>query len=263
MWRLMARLDLWDSPQTSEEDLAGWGRVLCVAPHPDDEALGGGGTLARLASLGNEVGVAWVSDGAGSHPNSLRYAAPKLAELREREARESGALLGVKPENLYFLRLTDGALPFPQDANWALSVENARKVLERFRPDTLLLPWRRDPHRDHRATWTMWAQAATFAPPMRRLEYLVWAFERAAQDEWPDTSEASALRVAVSDFLPRKRAAIAAHASQTTHLIDDDPMGFWLSPAVLKHFDTPDEAFIAPFYSSPELGETALPAFER
>jgi len=263
MWRLMARLDLWDSPKTGEEALLGWGRVLCVAPHPDDEALGCGGTLARLASLRNEVGIAWVSDGAGSHPNSRRFAAPKLANLREAEAKESAACLGVKPENLYFLRLLDGALPFRGDALWPLAVESARGVLEAFRPDTLLLPWRRDPHRDHRATWTMWAQAATFGPPMRRLEYLVWAFERAAQDEWPDTSEASALRVAVPNFLPRKRAAIAAHASQTTHLIDGDPTGFWLSPEVLSHFDTPDEAFITPFDSRPELGETSLPAFER
>lgn len=259
----MAQLELFGAPIIGEEELNLWGRVLCVAPHPDDESLGCGGTLARLRFLGHQVGVAWVSDGAGSHPNSARYAAPKLAQLREREARAAAQTMGVEEENLFFMGLPDGDLPFPEDARFREAVGAASEVLRRFAPDTVLLPWRRDPHRDHRATWFIWTCALESFGQMGRMEYLVWAFERAAQEEWPDSSEATAIRVDVSAFQEQKRAAIDAHASQTTHLIDDDPTGFWLSPQVIAHFERPFEAFICPFDSRIERGEAARPAFER
>ena len=42
----------------------------------------------------------------------------------------------------------------------------------------------------------------------------------------------------------KKRRAIAAHRSQTTHLIDDDPAGFLFSQIDLAHFDLPHEFFL-------------------
>ena len=36
-------------------------KILVVAPHPDDETLGVGGTIAKLASEGHEVHVLVVS----------------------------------------------------------------------------------------------------------------------------------------------------------------------------------------------------------
>ena len=42
----------------------------------------------------------------------------------------------------------------------------------------------------------------------------------------------------------RKRHAIQAHRSQMTGLIDDDPHGFQLPPALLAQFDHPREIFL-------------------
>ena len=39
------------------------GRVLVVAPHPDDESLGCGGTIARLTGQSGTVQIAMVTDG--------------------------------------------------------------------------------------------------------------------------------------------------------------------------------------------------------
>ena len=258
---MSAPLEILRAPLAPTSVIADWGATLCVAPHPDDEALGCGGTLALLASQGHRVGVAWVSDGGLSHPNSPSHPRPKLAALREREALNSIRELGLNAANGFFQRLPDGALPFPGDANFGEAVSSAREVLARFEPRTLLLPWRRDPHRDHRASWLIWSTAARDLK-LQRLEYLVWAFERAAPDEWPREDEARAFRLDVGAALARKRAAIGAHASQVSDLIADDPSAFRLSSEVLAHFDTSYESWIVPHDNAPERGVTNKPEFE-
>ena len=250
-------LDIWNAPLQTPDN---WGATLCVAPHPDDEALGCGGTLARLASSGARVGIAWVSDGGLSHPNSPSHPRAKLAALRENEARQSAQTLGASPT--FFQRLPDGELPFPGDAGFDEAVASARQILTEFAPQTLLLPWRRDPHRDHRASWLIWSTAAQHHT-LQRYEYLVWAFERAAQSEWPRADEARAFRVDIAQFLTRKRAAIEAHASQVSDVIADDPTAFQLSREVLAHFDKPLESWIAPFANAPENGINQRPNFEK
>jgi LmbE family N-acetylglucosaminyl deacetylase len=50
--------------------------------------------------------------------------------------------------------------------------------------------------------------------------------------------------VAVEAHLPAKRRAIAAHRSQISRMIDDDPDSFMLSAADLARFDQPYETYI-------------------
>ena len=243
-----------NSPEVSLEKLATWGKTLAVAPHPDDESLGCGGTLALLSKLGVETAVMWVSDGGASHPNSRAYPTQKLVNLREAEGKMALDKLGVGRKNCYFLRLPDGDVPFPDDARFESAVQAVRRVLEAFQPQTLLLPWRRDPHRDHRATWQLLSHASD-DPGILRFEYLVWAFERAQPQEWPQNTEASGFVVDISTMQKRKSAAIWAHASQTSRLIKDDPDGFTLSREMISHFERPYEAWIAPFCSIPEVAQ--------
>ncbi len=257
---MLKPLEIFNAPLLPPDQLADWGATLCIAPHPDDEALGCGGTLALLARLGARVGIAWVSDGGLSHPNSPSHPRPKLAALRETEARRAAAELGAA--QTFFQRLSDGALPFPDDDGFEEAVASAREILTEFAPQTLLLPWRRDPHRDHRASWLLWATAARDLE-LQRFEYLVWAFERAAQNEWPRADEARAFRLDIAAVAAQKRAAIAAHQSQISDLIGDDPSAFRLSPEVLAHFDKPTENWIAPFGHAPECGLADKPEFEN
>ena len=253
---------MFDAP--FDNDLNAWGATLVVAPHPDDESLGCGGVLARLAELGARVGVVWVSDGAASHVGSRKFPPHKLAELRRDEALEALKRLGLPPDCARFLELPDGALPFPDDEGFADALTQARALLREFAPQTLVLPWRRDPHRDHRATWQLWARAACEQGWTGRvLEYLVWAFERGQGDEWPQSDEARAFRVDIGAVLERKRAAIAAHASQVTHLIDDAEQAFWLSPDVVAHFERPFEIYLEPRSFAPADGTRQTPAFQR
>jgi LmbE family N-acetylglucosaminyl deacetylase len=223
------------------------GPTLVVAPHPDDESLGCGGTIALLRDAGCTVHVLVVSDGAASHPGSRRYPPRALRALRQREARRALAILGVDSGAVTFLGQPDSAVPTVDAAGFADSVAGIRRALHAvgFRPSTVLLPWRRDPHCDHRAAWQL-THAALDARGWRprRLEYPIWAWEAAEPDDAPRPDEASAWRLDVGRVLARKRAAIAAYRSQTTDLIDDDPTGFRLAAASLANFERPWELYL-------------------
>ena len=127
-----------------------FGPTVVLSPHPDDESLGCGGTMALLHQMGVLVHVVMMSDGSKSHPNSQKYPAYKLRDLRENETHAALHQLGMNAEQVTFLRLPDGEVPDNiettafQDAVGRLVAE-----LNRHQPQTILAPWRRDPHRDH------------------------------------------------------------------------------------------------------------------
>jgi len=232
-------------PLLPPETVQKWGRTLVVAPHPDDESLGCGGAIALLCRYGVCPAVLFVSDGTGSHPNSRRFPAPALRALREAEACAALSRLGVPAYSAVFLAIKDGAVPSAQAQGFAEAVAVCRAALERAQPQTVLLPWRRDPHPDHRAVSEIMRAALSASPRAARvLEYLVWAWERAAPDDLPRPGEAQAFRLDITDVFAAKQQAIDAHQSQVTHLIDDDPQGFWLSPGVLAHFARSWEVYL-------------------
>jgi len=223
-----------------------FGRTLVVAPHPDDESLGCGGAIALLRARGHPVHVLFVSDGTLSHPSSRRYPAPRLAALREEEALSALAALGVERAAATFLGLKDRGVPLPGATGFDAAVDRCRALIEAIRPRTVLLPWRRDPHPDHCASWGL-IDAALACPPaygVRRVEYLIWLWELAVAGDAPRPNEVTPWRLDIGSVLPRKRAAIAAHRSQTTALIDDDPTGFRLTPDILAHFAHPWEVYL-------------------
>jgi LmbE family N-acetylglucosaminyl deacetylase len=76
---------------------------IVIAPHPDDESLACGGLIADACEQGLRTKVVMVSDGVGSHPNSKAYPPERLRFLREEEAKQAGAELGLKPEDMLFL----------------------------------------------------------------------------------------------------------------------------------------------------------------
>ncbi|WP_210114419.1 PIG-L deacetylase family protein [Hymenobacter elongatus] len=231
-------------PERPASYAATLGPTLIIIPHPDDESLGCGGLLALLRQAGEPVHTVLVSDGTMSHPNSRKFPAAARQALREAELREALAILGVATSDTLLMRLPDGAVPTTARAGFAEAVGRLRAHLEQTKPATLLVPWRRDPHPDHRATSQIAAAALrTLAVPPRVLEYVVWAWERAAPDDLPRPEEAQGWRLNIESVLARKQQAIAAHRSQLTNLIDDDPTGFQLSDHMLAHFAQPFEVY--------------------
>ena len=210
---------------------------LVLAPHPDDESLGCGGLLALCARHGTPVHVAILTDGAGSHPNSRLYPAPRLAALREQEARAAIAALGLQPHQLSFLGLPDTASPMHGPA-----FDAALATLARIPARTVLAPWQHDPHCDHLSAHRL-ATALARQHRLAHWSYPVWGLTLPPETPLPGPVP-TGFRLDVAAHLDAKRAAIAAHRSQYAALIPDDPGGFQLPKDFLARFDHPTEPYL-------------------
>lgn len=223
------------------------GTTLVIAPHSDDETLGCGGLLALLAEHGCETHVVIVTDGSRSHPHSASYPAARLAALRESETLAALAELGLPNTPAHFWRFADCGLPKEGMPDFEQAVERVRRFLDELKPGTILVPWRRDPHCDHEATWSLLRAANERCPePPRWLEYPVWAWTRADTGVAPRPEEGEAWRLDIASVLPKKERALQQYRSQLGQVIRDDPEGFVLPEEMLKNFMKPWELFIEP-----------------
>ncbi len=119
-----------------------FGRVLAIAPHPDDEILGCGGTLARLVDEGGEVTIAVATTG-----RQPIFAAEQVEQVQQ-EMRRAHAIIGVKDTRLLNLPAAElDAMP-ARECNAPFA-----DLIDEMRPDTLLLPFVGDIHLDHQLTF--------------------------------------------------------------------------------------------------------------
>lgn len=181
-------------------------RVVLIAPHPDDEILAMGATIAALALRGHEVLIVAVTDGEGSHPTSSRWTRETLRDARPRETHLALRRLGLSPEILR-LGLPDGAV--------ATHEKQLAELLPLGSHDTVFVPWRHDGHADHEACARA-ALAASRTVGARCIEFPVWslvptheAHERLRHRMLQRVSVPAALADA-------KQHAIAAFTSQIT-----------------------------------------------
>jgi LmbE family N-acetylglucosaminyl deacetylase len=212
-------------------------RVTIVAPHPDDETLGCGGAISLLCRKGYDVRVLVISDGTLSHPNSRKYPAPALQSIRARETQRALEILGVHRSAITFLGLKDGSVPTLTATNFQTAKLRCQNYLRLAAPDTIFLPWRFDPHPDHRATWQL-IQAAILSLGIapQTIEYPIWDWDRQQQQKVPDLDKIAGWRLDIGAALDRKLNAISAYRSQLGLLIDDDPNGFCLTADLLTNF---------------------------
>lgn len=206
-------------------------RVLVVAPHPDDEAIGAWGLMRRLGKAGARVDVVIVSDGSGSHPGSRRWPPARLVRERRRETLRAMATLAIPPARIRFLALPDGALA-AQRVQLALAL--ARALRRRRAPDLIVGPVQDDAHEDHRAVAD--ALALLRRRGERRLGYRVWPAAAAPG--------ARGIRVRlVGAAVCAKRRIVRSYRTQTGR-ITDAAAGFSMTVRELNGFVRPAEHFL-------------------
>lgn len=176
--------------------LPGFRRVLVLAPHPDDETIGPGGTLALLAAAGTAVTVLVATGGETTPGTGLDP--DEIGRRRTAEAREACARLGL-PEPR-FLGLADGTLVREVAAIAAALVP----AIGASRPDAVFLPWFGDGHPDHEALTDALALAALDPQVDGRIE--IWAYET-----W--TPLPATRLVDITSSIGDKQAAVRAHAT--------------------------------------------------
>jgi LmbE family N-acetylglucosaminyl deacetylase len=233
---------LTELPMGSLNDLTADAPFVVLSPHPDDETLGAGGLLAATCATGQRADVVVVTDGSGSHPRSKAYPPRRLIALRQAEVEAAGALLGVSPDRLRHLGLPDTQAPSSGPA-FDTAVEAIVDLCTKAGAKSLFVTWDGDPHCDHEATARM-AQAVQLRLPALKLwAYPIWGWH--LDPALPlDRAPPTGFRLDISAQQAIKCSAIAAHVSQMTDLIGDDPDGFRFTDTTLAPFLGPFEYFI-------------------
>lgn len=202
----MSLLDLGQGGERPSLGLPLVSRVLAIAPHPDDETIGCGGTLARLAAAGAHIEVVLVTDG-GATLTSPRTTSV-VRSRRRLEAVAACSILGLDAPRC--LGLPDGDVP----GHLAQLEDALEEVIDDTRPDLLLAPWLLDAHPDHRAVSVALARvvargqvhtAATGG--LERAAPQLWGYEAHTPILLPDWV------VDITGVLDRKQAALEAHVT--------------------------------------------------
>lgn len=156
--------------------------ILIIAPHPDDEILGCGGTIAKRTADGHDVYVCVVTKGDEPLFNK------DYVEQGRSECREADCFLGVK-ETLF---LDFPAVRLEEVPRYKLN-DAIHQVVQRIKPDEVYIPHRGDMQLDHK----MVVDAAMVAlrPKYEHVVKRIYAYETLSETGWdiPNT---------VNEFIP-------------------------------------------------------------
>ena len=152
-------------------------KVLVIAPHPDDEIIGVGGTIANRTAAGDEVYVCVVTKGI---PPIFDEG---FIEQDRRECREADKFLGVK-ETIF--------LDFP-----AVMLETVPRyqfngalgdVIANIQPDEVYIPHRGDMQIDHQMVVD--AAMVGLRPKYMHVVKRIYAYETLSETGWniPNTT---------------------------------------------------------------------------
>lgn len=179
--------------------------VLVIAAHPDDEALGCGGTMARLVAEGKSVQVAFLADGVTARPQPDHT--DELAERRDM-ARKACQVMGC--DEPVFFDYPDNRLDTVALLDLAQSVES---LIARFNPQTVITHHHGDLNVDHQRVHQAVMTACRPLPEasVRR----IWCFEAQSSTEWQTPVSAHgflpSLFVDISETLETKMKALQAY----------------------------------------------------
>lgn len=183
-------------------------KILIIAPHPDDEILGVGATIAKYIANNNEVYVCIATRG------TLPLFDENSVKIVKSEAVRAHRSLGVK--ETFFLDFPSVMLE--QVPRYQINDEIV-KVIQDIKPDVAYIPHFGDMQKDHQII----AEAAMVAvrPKYEHRIKEVYAYETLSETEWnnPHSSNAFMPNVYndVSNYLDKKIEAMKCYESQLSN----------------------------------------------
>lgn len=158
-------------------------RIIVFAPHPDDESIGCGGSIAKHTKSGDTVTAAFFTSGKSG---------------REVEARKAAKILGVS--GVEFMRFKDCFLSYSEE-----TVGKVAKILDKAKPDLVYMPHESEGDLDHQNSFKIVAEVLKkfYHGKPTVLCYEVWT-----PIQTPNYYED------ITDVVEDKKKAIEAHKSQ-------------------------------------------------
>lgn len=189
-------------------------RILVLAPHPDDDIIGCGGSIAHLTQQGHEVVILYLTSGEAG---SLEIESSQLARIREDEARRAGRLLGVK--EFLFWRQPDGFLQeTPELINQLVRLIRARQF------STVYLPHSQEANRDHAAAYRIGIEGCRRAsgPWFQDCGLTPWSVSTVLGYEvWTPLKQVNYVQD-IADVMELKIQALQQHCSQVSKYAYDE-----------------------------------------
>jgi N-acetylglucosamine malate deacetylase 1 len=224
--------------------------VLVAGPHPDDQELGMGGTIALLASQGHRVLLLDLTDGEPT-PHGDRA-------TRAREAAEAARILGAERTTL--------DLPNREVVHSLEARRKVASVIRTFRADVIFVPHPEDAHPDHVAG-TRIVEDARFDAKLTKTDmpgeptYARWLFHYWATHL--RTVPQPSFLVDTSAFAARKREAVLAYRSQFVANERNRGVPEWLDAAGRYFGSRIGAAAAEPFFAREPIGLAGFDSLVR
>ena len=117
-------------------------KILVIAPHPDDEVLGMGGTIKKLSKK-NKIILCVVSEGA-----TAQYKDKKMIKVRRDSCKKTAKILGIS--QTIFLDYPDMRLNLSHlDINKKLE-----EIIEKYKPEIVYTAPKNDLNLDHQVVFS-------------------------------------------------------------------------------------------------------------
>ncbi|MEN9327427.1 MAG: hypothetical protein RI947_235 [Candidatus Parcubacteria bacterium] len=182
-------------------------RVLIIAPHPDDDIIGCGGSIAKHIAHGNDVGIVFMTSG---DVGSGHADAAKLRTIREAEAKNGAEALGAK--TTFFLRFIDGSVVCD-----AKSITKLAETIAKYKPDLVYIPHKKDNHKDHIATHTIALESIMMAEGMNNTSSITIL----AYEVWTPITDVSYIED-ITEYIELKVNALQKHTTQVQNTRFDE-----------------------------------------
>jgi len=153
------------------------GKILIIAAHPDDEALGAGGTIIKHIKNGDDVAIVFLATGIYARRYQNKKMKRDLDNLKIC-AKKAAEIMGVKKKNVYFCRFKDNEMDKSSLLEIVRTVEG---FVKKIQPDIIYTHHHNDINIDHRITFQ--AVLTATRPQGKGIKKLL-SFEVPSSSEW-------------------------------------------------------------------------------
>jgi LmbE family N-acetylglucosaminyl deacetylase len=219
-------------------------RVLVIAPHPDDETFGCGGTMALLRQAKIPVSVIFFTRGEASHLDCCQTPSTQIASLRTNLAVRALSHLGVDAADIHWLDFADGHISDEDQSAFSSAIERLQDLIHQLGPQIIFVPHELDGPADHAHTAKIVLAARKVAENKGLiLFYPVWMWHRLRCRKLPQViTHRHIIRVDIPSVLESKKAAMNLYL-KTLNPLCHKPCSGILPTDFEKYFTYPYELF--------------------